>query len=77
MPMEKQETGILPDSHIEKLFAEGALKTIKALDDDQIQPGKSGSSVGRNSLSGPRILPSREKVRCRKNWNALSYMSST
>ncbi len=46
MPMEKQETGILPDSHIEKLFAEGALKTIKALDDDQIQPASLDLRLG-------------------------------
>lgn len=46
MPMEKQETGILPDSHIEKLFADGALKTIKALDDDQIQPASLDLRLG-------------------------------
>lgn len=56
-------TGILPDADIAALFSEGALKSARPLDDDQIQPasldlrlGNVAYRVRASFLPGPRHL---------------------
>ena len=57
------KTGILPDADIAALFSEGALKSARPLDDDQIQPasldlrlGNVAYRVRASFLPGPRHL---------------------
>ena len=46
-PMDTQQTGILPDSHIAALLETGALKVTEKLDDDQIQPASLDLRLGK------------------------------
>jgi len=48
--MERRDTGILPDSMIEKLFEDGALKSAKQLDGDQIQPASLDLRLGEKAF---------------------------
>jgi len=48
-PMDTQQTGILPDSHIAALLETGALKVAEKLDDDQIQPASLDLRLGKTA----------------------------